>query len=228
MKVLYSVFVCILLISQTSALTQLNIYLDDSGNAEFLGESNENITLPEGVTLENGQIRGTTSALTSKQGTQWSFNYELANSEIVGFLPEGAVLDNNLGGEVFIERGVIAIYTSNKIQISYHVGKTSGSGYWIMWTSIFVLAIIGYYFYHIKKRDKKKENNSGMKLENILHERQNLILARVKETGRVKMSYLRKQCNMPKASFSRHIRELEKKKLIVLSGEGKNKFVELR
>lgn len=42
------------------------------------------------------------------------------------------------------------------------------------------------------------------------------------------MSYLRKYCNIPKASFSRHINELENKKLIKKSGLGKNKFIELK
>ena len=42
------------------------------------------------------------------------------------------------------------------------------------------------------------------------------------------MSHLRKLTYIPKASFSRHIQELEKKGLINRSGEGKNKFVEIK
>jgi uncharacterized membrane protein len=52
-------------------------------------------------------------------------------------------------------------------------------------------------------------------------------MIKLRETGKTKMSYLRKACDMPKASFSRHVHELEKKKLVVLSGDGKNKFIEL-
>jgi uncharacterized membrane protein len=49
----------------------------------------------------------------------------------------------------------------------------------------------------------------------------------LRETGKIKSSFLRKATQIPKASFSRHIHELEKKKLVRLSGDGKNKFVEL-
>ena len=77
----------------------------------------------------------------------------------------------------------------------------------------------------IYKKPKKKDHIDMIK--HILNEREKLILDKLKFTGKVKMSHLRKLCEIPKASFSRHVQELEKKKLLTRSGEGKNKFVQL-
>ena len=44
----------------------------------------------------------------------------------------------------------------------------------------------------------------------------------------LKQKELRKQLNMPKASFSRYMLSLENKKIIFREGEGKNKLVKLR
>ena len=54
-----------------------------------------------------------------------------------------------------------------------------------------------------------------------------MILDKLKETGRIKGSYLRRACEIPKPSFYRHILELEKKGLVKRSGDGRNKFIEL-
>jgi len=61
----------------------------------------------------------------------------------------------------------------------------------------------------------------------VLNDRENVIINNLKKMGKTKMSYLKKACDMPKASFSRHVHELRKKGVVRLSGEGKNKFVEL-
>src|SRR3989344_125771 len=90
----------ILLISQASALTQLNIYVDESGDALFLGTTDEQISLPEGINLSNGRISGYTSSLTAKDSELWSFAYVLAKSEMNVILPEGAVIKNISEGEI--------------------------------------------------------------------------------------------------------------------------------
>ena len=64
-------------------------------------------------------------------------------------------------------------------------------------------------------------------IKQVLSDREKLILDKLKETGKIKSSYLRKMVDIPKASFSRHIQELEKKGLVKRIGEGKNKIVEL-
>ena len=43
-----------------------------------------------------------------------------------------------------------------------------------------------------------------------------------------KLDQIRKQLDIPKASYSRYLVNLEKKKLIIREGEGKNKIIKLK
>ena len=67
----------VFLMQTASAYTYLNIYIDDSGDAEFLGETDQTLTLPKGITVIDGKIRGTTQTLTQKIGEIWTFSYSL-------------------------------------------------------------------------------------------------------------------------------------------------------
>ena len=223
-----------------SAYTYLNIYVDNTGKAEFLGETNatnNTLNLPQGVSVSNGQIRGTTSTLTTKSGDLWTFTYTLLNSEIKVILPEGSVTDNIANGEVSLERERISVYFQNNAFVRYSIGPVPTSNTLTIIIFLLVLvAVLAYIFRHkifsiIKPRVIYKKSKSKGKGENsikhMLNDRENLILEKLKQTGKIKMSHLRKLSEIPKASFSRHVQQLEKKKLLVRSGEGKNKFVEL-
>ena len=243
--VVTSLFMFLLLASQASAITQVNIYVDNIGDALFLGTSDGNVPLPQGVNLTNGRINGYSSNLTVKEGEMWTFAYSLADSQLQVALPEGAVIKSVSPSEISLKNGQISLYAQDEIRVSYIIEKVnqSSSNSVLLWILITLLLLIGlvYGWNHLKRymknlvsnsiqnREKKradKDKDRVKVFQHLLHERENLILAKLKETGKVKMSYLRKHCDMPKASFSRHVHELEKKKLIVLSGEGKNKFVE--
>ena len=240
---LFSAFVLmmIVLVPYASAYTYLNIYIDSSGNAEFLGETSETsstLLLPAGVSILDGKIRGTTSTLTTKNGELWTFSYSLDNAEIRAILPEGSAIENLSGGEISLERNRISVYFQNEISINYQIEElsTSNSTLIISLLVIIVLALALYFFRKnlsslfkpkvIYKKSKVKEKKTES-IKHLLSDRENLILERLSSTGKIKMSQLRKLSEIPKASFSRHIQELEKKKLLIRSGEGKNKFVEV-
>jgi hypothetical protein len=61
--------IALLLINTVSAFTFINIFVDETGEAIFLGETDEEIQdlLPSGIELQEGEITGFTSALTSKE-----------------------------------------------------------------------------------------------------------------------------------------------------------------
>ena len=60
-----------------------------------------------------------------------------------------------------------------------------------------------------------------------MSEREQLIIDALKK-GPVKYNLLRKKVDIPKASFSRHIRNLEKKNIVIREGDGRNKLIKLR
>lgn len=234
---LFLVFmVPIFLFSFAHASSDVVVHLDRAGNALFLGTSDENITafLPSGVSLINGKINGKTLLKTSKEGAVWTFYYSLQNSNIEVFLPEGAKIKET-NGEVLIDGGGLAIYNEDNLTVSYTIEEVSSgsSSLWIILIALFVF--VGVYYLSKKSNLKKKSDERLVKeekkkievLQEILSERENKIIDTLKEKGKIKSSVLRKLVGFPKASFSRHINELEKKGLIKRSGEGRNKFVEV-
>src|SRR3989344_2938378 len=220
-QIIVLMIIGLLAMPSVSAYARINIYVDDIGDSLFLGETNENLSLPMGVSISNGEV--------------WTFEYNLPASELTIVLPEGAVVKEFSGGEVFLQGKQIAIYTKEGLRVSYVIEKQKDSGnlnlLFEIIIGLFVILLV-VYFFNFRKREKK-ENKRKIKidrvkmLEGVLNEREKLILSKLKESGKTKNSYLRKTCDIPKASFSRHIQELEKKGLVKLSGEGKNRFVEL-
>ncbi len=217
------------------ASTDLIIHVDSSGKAIFLGSTTENISsfLPEGIYVENLKIKGETIFQTSKIGAVWNFSYSLPNSNIEVFLPPGSKIKNT-SGEVLVDGGSLAVYSENNISVEYTIEENSSSFNFI-WILIGIFVVLGVIYFFIKKKkmepikNKNKEERGKEKLEvfqEILSERENKIINTLKEKGKIKSSYLRRLTDLPKATFSRHIQELEKKGIIKRSGEGRNKFVE--
>ncbi len=228
-KEVVSVLIFLILVQTISAYTYLNIYLDETGEALFLGETNEQLSLPGGVEINNEEIKGATQELTSKTGEVWSFSYFLNGAELYVILPEGAVIKSLNNGEIGLEKKQFSVYSKNNVEFEYTIEAVSESYFYIL---IIVLIAIGLFFGYINRKKlgfKKQDNTDKTKIvENLLNDREKLILSEVKKAGKIKSSQLRKTCDIPKASFSRHLQELEKKKLIKREGEGKNKVVELR
>ena len=231
-KALFVVVVALLCVNLASA-TDLLIHVDNSGNALFLGSTQENISssLPAGVSVINGQINGQTSSRTSKSGDVWTFSYFLQNSNIEVFLPKGARITNT-NGEVYISNDQIVIYNENQISVSYIIDEniSSGGSSKLALIALIILIVAGGVIYYYRKKIIKKIGKPEKinVIQSVLSERENKIVETLKEKGRIKSSYLRKLSGIPKASFFRHIQELEKKGIIERSGEGRNKFIELK
>lgn len=242
MKCLMLLVFAMLLLSNVSAYTFITIYIEEDGSTTFVGETDQNITLPEGIKLQDGKISGKTDALTNKQGSTWSFAYNLLGSELTVILPKGAVIKSITAGEVSIRRGQIAIDSTSGVELSYIVEPQPLNGLrasiaipLIVGIAAIVVIIVFAFNYHKREKPKKPfvhpSHKSKMQKEKLMHqllsERQNQILTTLRQTGKIKISHLRKLTQIPKASLSRHIQELEKKRLVIRSGEGKNKFIEL-
>lgn len=220
-----------------SAQTFINIYVDETGNALFLGETDKEIELPDGVEISNGEIIGKTQELTSKQGEFWTFEYSLENAEMNVILPKGAVIKELVEGEIGIEDNQISIYIKDNVSVSYIIEEQKKSFNWIVLISIiliFALVILYSSFKLKKNRDIEKKTKKIKKLDrleivkDVLNEREKIIIEKLKDKKQIKSSILRKLCDIPKASFSRHVQELEKKGLIKRTGEGKNKIISLK
>ncbi len=230
---LYLILVLIVLATATaSASSYLTIYIQENGDAIFIGNSEEQIIFPDGISNNNGAISGRTNVLTNKLGGTWEFSFSQQNSEITLFLPKNAVLKSNSQGDISVKNEQISVQTQNTISISYELNRSSSSK--IGWIILIILAVIVYVIIlknknkkqQLRKKSTHKKTNDKL-INNFLNDREKIILEKLKETGKIKQAQLRKLTGLPKASFSRHIQELEKKRLIKRLGEGRNKLLEL-
>ena len=242
---LVGILILLFYMNHVSATSFINIYVDESGGALFLGETDDEIQdqLPSSIELKDGEITGFTYSLTSKQGDIWEFSYTLPDSEINLILPKGVIIKELNNGEISIDGESISIYFLNNIKIKYTIVKTqeqpakSSFNIPLIILLIAILLILIAFFINYSKRERKEKSKKREKkikksdkleiIKQVLSDREKLILEKLEETGKIKSSQLRKLCDIPKASFSRHVQELEKKRIIKRTGEGKNKFVEL-
>lgn len=98
---------------------------------------------------------------------------------------------------------------------------------WFALSFIILGIFLSFYIWQRKLKQNNKTKRKDDLMKKILNERENLILEKLRETGKIKSSQMRKICDIPKASFSRHVHELERKELLRRVGEGKNKFLDL-
>lgn len=228
-KKLLFTLLALLVIQSISAQTYLNIYLDETGEALFLGETLEQPIFPGGIDLNNDYIAGTTQELTSKQGELWTFSYSLDNSEINIILPKYAIIKDISNGEISVEKNQMTVYASGSVSFDYIIEEYDESQVVLFWivTILTIPLIILFIIYKFKRKSKKPQDKLEI-IKGVLNEREKLILEKLKQQKQIKSSTLRKLCDLPKASFSRHLQELEKKDLIKRTGEGRNKTISLK
>ncbi|MDP3987075.1 MAG: winged helix-turn-helix transcriptional regulator [Nanoarchaeota archaeon] len=224
-----TILICaVFLIATISASSGVVVRLEDSGKALFFGQGVEGMNLPRGVELkEDGTISGSTNQLTNKEGEKWGFSISLPDSDITVYLPEESVLLNIQKGSARVEGKNIVVSGNDSVDFEYELGHKSRDIV-LYALSIFFAILIVLVLYIGYNRTKRNGNGDLEAVKSVMYDRDKKIIEILEENGRMKASKLRKMADdMPKASFSRHIQELEKKGVIIRNGEGRNKFVEL-
>lgn len=240
----------VLQMHSVSAQNEFIIHLDEGGTATFAGTiQNNNTKLPQGISIINNSLEGLTTVLTKKNGEIWTFAFFFQNSTIQVYLPNNSIVEQ-IKGNLLTENNKIVIKSNNSISVSYKLQPSSKNTITPTKSSerlgiIFLLALLiaGILLFYIRKRIKKwilnkikpkkrknGQNNSKNKIEllnQILNEKENKILSILRNKGKMKCSYLQKTSEIPKSSFFRNLQELEKKKLVIRSGPGRNKFVDI-
>lgn len=226
----FTLLTTIILISLSSA-TYLTgeIYLDDEGNAEFEIETDIQTNI-EGLTFQNNKLIGTTNQLLTLQGGVWTF--ELSSEEYEDIfvnihLPNNLASIRTVEGSdtiIDIENKIVTVADSGKLELilSYRLKEKTDYA-WLFWITAIAIISIGFITY--RKFTKKKERFEHI-MPMINEKEQQIIDTLMKKSMRQKE--LRKKLELPKASFSRYMVNLEKKKLIIREGEGKNKIVRLK
>ncbi|MBU1103221.1 MAG: hypothetical protein KJ600_01530 [Nanoarchaeota archaeon] len=206
-----------------------DIYLYENGETRFNIETDVPLDI-EGLTSQNNKITGTTSDLITLQKGTWSFYLVSENYDDI-FLdihfPSSLSSITEVSGAqniIYIDNKIMTIIDSGQLDfsLSYKLKQTTNYS-WVIW--LILIAAVAIIYLIIKRLRKRKE-----RLEHILplisDQEKKILDLLMKKSMRQKE--IRKQLDIPKASFSRYIANLEKKKLILREGEGKNKTVKLK
>jgi len=205
------------------------IYLYANGEATFDVSSDFPINI-QGLTFENNKITGTTSQLISLQEGIWTFELNLEEYDDIFldiYLPKNLDSINSIQGSdsiIDFENKVITIIDSGKLdfKVSYTLKETHDYSF-IFWIILIIFIILIFFIY---KKIKSRKERFDYILPIVSDKEQQIIDILMKKPMRQKE--LRKALGIPKASFSRYMVNLEKKKLIVREGEGKNKIIKLK
>jgi len=213
----------------SAAFISGDIEISDTGKATFDIRTDTNPNIP-GLSFENEKLSGSTNTLTSKEGDIWSLSLDLGEYDEIFLqihLPKGLQEITSINGPdhiIDLEKKVIVIIAAGKLnfQVSYK-SKETNSYIFLIWTLLAIAIILFFILY--KKKNKQKE-----RLDNILpliNDTEKKIIDLLMK-GQMRQKEIRKKLDIPKASFSRYMANLEKKKLILREGEGKNKIVKLK
>lgn len=207
---------------------KIDVFSD--GRASFNLNTDVQIALA-GLKFEENKITGITSALTKKEGEVWTFDlsqfpeYDEIFLEVQ--LPKNLkeiIQINGTNKAIDLEKKLIIMVGSGspELSIQYTLGNYVNYSA-IIWPLIAILIIVSFLFY---KKSKRKKERLNLIMPMISDNEQKIIDILIKKSMRQKE--LRNNLKIPKASFSRYISNLEKKRLIIREGEGKNKIVKLK
>lgn len=228
---LFTLLIFLLLIPQISAsYIYGDIYVLEDGMASFRVESDLN---PEigGLSFAEGKISGKTSSLTSKQGDVWTFSLDLGMYDDILLdihLPKSLRSIQSIEGVDRIldpEEKTVSLVDKDKelrFSIKYKIGDSHNYS-WIYF-SVLVL-ILGTIAYFVFRYYRKKERIKA--IFPMLNENEEKIIKLLMEKP-MRQKVVREKLGIPKASFTRHVINLEKKRLIIRDGEGKNKVLRVR
>jgi len=207
-----------------------DIYIDDTGKSRFYIDTDINPNIDD-LNFEDNRLTGTTEMFSSKSQGIWTFEIDLETYETILVdihLPKNLQIITSIEGvENFfdIESKVVSLIDNDndlEFEVSYTLSQEQDFSllYFAAIVIILILAILLF--------TKRKIKNS--KIQHILpiinDNEKRIVELLMKKPMRQKE--IRKILDIPKASYSRYLIHLEKKKLILRQGEGKNKMVRLK
>lgn len=208
-----------------------DIYVNEQGKATFYVETDKDVNI-QGITFSGGVLRGATDFLTSKSGDTWTFLLNSSGYEIILLdihLPKNTYSVFSLLGvdSLFdVDEKIITLIGDDEsliFEVSYKIEDKNF--YWfVLWILMVIAGFILFYFIFDRFLAKKRRLKQAFP---YINDKEKAILDLLMK-GDLRQNNVRKSLNIPKASFSRYVVNLEKKKLIIREGDGKNKILRLR
>jgi len=208
-----------------------DIYITENGRVIFSVDTDVDLDL-KGLNFDGEKIRGETRLLANMNQGIWSFDLDFGYYETILLdihLPKNIERVNSIEGVTsivdFNER-IISLIDEDKnlsFRVEYEVSQDSSSTFLYVVFIIILSLLVIFLFFKSKKSKKKKLKE----IFPLISDREREVVELLMK-GQMRQKEIRKKLNIPKASYSRYLVNLEKKKLIMREGEGKNKIVRLK
>jgi len=229
---LITIFIFLLVPGTLAQYISGDIYINELGESNFYVETDVDPNI-QGLNFDslNSELTGKTEMLTRMENGIWTFSLDLDTYETIFLeihLPKSLKLVKSIEGVdsiLDVDKKTITLIDNNKkleFEVSYKIKENSNYMTFIWFSIALILAIL--ITYYITK--KKRKNKMDYILPIINDVEKKIVETLMKKNYRQKE--LRKKLEIPKASFSRYILNLEKKKLILREGEGRNKIIKLK
>jgi uncharacterized membrane protein len=233
-KIIPILFLIVFFVGNVSAGEYIfaEVEIQDNGIVYIQGDSDVDPGIA-GMEFLEGKISGETQLLTTKENGVWRFFINIGetyseiylriyfpdNTESIQGIVTDLDVQLNIDGQTYLE--VVDSDKSVEFSAEYVITRSNNNG----WIFILILGIViaGLVVYIIMR---KKPNKFDM-ISDLLSEKENEIVKLLMKKS-MRQNEIRKKLDIPKASFSRYMINMEKKKVIVRDGEGRNKIVRLK
>ena len=222
-------FLCVLpLISSDSVIGE--IHIQEDGTPLFYLESEQAIN-ESGIFLEKGEILTYSNNYLDSQEGIWEFSLDLGEYEIILidlYLPnnlQSIISTEGIEGVVNFDKKMIHLIRKNeklsfKVKYQTEVKKKNYLSFFLGFILIVLVVVILLFL-----RKKKERKMKG--IFPFVNKNEELIINKLMKKE-MRQKELRELLKIPKASFTRYILNLEKKRILYRVGEGKNKILKLR
>ncbi|PIN91085.1 hypothetical protein COU57_02015 [Candidatus Pacearchaeota archaeon CG10_big_fil_rev_8_21_14_0_10_32_14] len=232
-KGVFLIVLLVLIQNVSASYISGDIYLYNDGLSKIDVKSDVPLNIKGIIFIPETQtLKGETSSLIDKNDWIWSFslNGETYDSIFLDIhLPSSTNRIYSIEGNDHIvdfdKKTISLINEDRKLDFNIKYETERENNYFPVYLVIIfllVLLIVIGYFLMISKNKRKLEEVFPF----INDKEKEIIELLMKKSLRQKE--IRKNLGIPKASFTRYILNLEKKKLIIREGEGKNKMVRLK
>ncbi len=225
-------FLFILLLGSVSAnYIYGDIYISELGKATFIVNTDVDLEL-SGLEFENNRLKGETFDLVSMRSGVWTFEIDSGYYDTILLdihLPENLKRIDLVEGVNYLidfDKGTISLIDGDKglyFKIKYETEERRLFSLLYFFVAVTLLGLFIFLFVKFKKKKRAEFE----KIFPFINDKEREILE-VLMKGPMRQKDVRKRLGIPKASYSRYLANLEKKKLLTREGKGRNKVLRLR
>lgn len=238
MRRLQIIVLCLFfLISNSFASLDLDISInvDRTGKSAVRAVSSQPVLIGN-LESENNIISGTSEVFTSKNGRIWGFNFPFNKSVgqfvLVLSLPKNSTIINitaNTHYSVSYDKGLKIVFLGNSIRPNISVSYTVGG---ISYTFYFVSIMLSFFIltpFVLEFARTRTQSDITINIIETLNEKEKIVFKKLIESdGEANQNTIRHATGIPKATLSRIIYNLERKKIVARQKNGSTLKVKLR